>query len=164
MESMATVGCPAYGYGIRYEHGLFRQGFQNGQQVEMPEDWLALTNPWEFDRPESAYTIPFKGQVETRDGREVWVPAETVLASAHDTPVIGWQGKWANTLRLWAAKPTTLFDLERFNRGDFDMVAVGRAMIAEPDWPRLVQAGRLDALKPFSPSLMADPLLGHLNT
>jgi starch phosphorylase len=128
MESMATVGCPAYGYGIRYEHGLFRQGFQNGQQVEMPEDWLALTNPWEFDRPESAYTIPFKGQVETRDGREVWVPAETVLASAHDTPVIGWQGKWANTLRLWAAKPTTLFDLERFNRGDYAAAAEPEAL------------------------------------
>ena len=54
--------------------------------------------------------------------------------------------------------------MRRFNRGDFDMVAVGRAMIAEPDWPKLVQAGRLDALKPFSPEVMADPLLGHLNT
>ncbi len=94
----------------------------------MPEDWLALTNPWEFDRPESAYTIPFKGQVETRDGREVWVPGETVLASAHDTPVIGWQGKWANTLRLWAAKPTTLFDLERFNRGDYAAAAEPEAL------------------------------------
>ncbi|OHC54743.1 MAG: glycogen phosphorylase [Rhodobacterales bacterium RIFCSPHIGHO2_02_FULL_62_130] len=128
MESMATVGCPAYGYGIRYEHGLFRQGFQGGQQVEMPEDWLSLTNPWEFDRPESAYTIPFKGQVEMQGGREVWVPGETVLASAHDTPVIGWQGKWANTLRLWAAKPTTLFDLERFNRGDYAAAAEPEAL------------------------------------
>jgi starch phosphorylase len=128
MESMATVGCPAYGYGIRYEHGLFRQSFQGGQQVEMPEDWLRLTNPWEFDRPESAYTIPFKGQVEMQNGREVWVPGETVLASAHDTPVIGWQGKWANTLRLWAAKPTTLFDLERFNRGDYAAAAEPEAL------------------------------------
>ncbi|EKE17027.1 MAG: hypothetical protein ACD_10C00659G0001 [uncultured bacterium] len=128
MESMATVGCPAYGYGIRYEHGLFKQSFQGGQQVEMPEDWLSTANPWEFPRPESAYTIPFKGHVETRDGREIWVPAETVIASAHDTPVIGWQGKWANTLRLWAAKPTALFDLERFNRGDYAAAAEPEAL------------------------------------
>ena len=126
IESMATVGCPAYGYGIRYEHGLFRQQFSGGQQVEMPDDWLLHRNPWEFERPESAYTIGFKGQVETTDGRERWVPGETVYASAYDTPVIGWQGKWANTLRLWSAKPTTLFNLERFNRGDF-------AAAAEPE-------------------------------
>ncbi len=128
MESMATVGCPAYGYGIRYEHGLFRQSFQGGQQVEMPEDWLSQTNPWEFARPESAYVIPFKGQIETRDGREVWTPGETVLASAYDTPVIGWQGKWANTLRLWTAKPTTQFDLDRFNRGDYAAAAEPEAL------------------------------------
>jgi starch phosphorylase len=126
MESMATLGCPAYGYGIRYEHGLFRQRFEGGRQVETPEDWLSQTHPWEFARPESAYTIGFKGAVEIRDGREVWVPGETVLASAHDTPVIGWQGKWANTLRLWGAKPTTQFDLDRFNRGDY-------AAAAEPE-------------------------------
>jgi glycogen phosphorylase len=128
IESMATVGCPAYGYGIRYEHGLFRQSFERGQQVEMPEDWLSQTNPWEFARPESAYTIPFKGHIETRNGAEVWVPGETVLASAYDTPVIGWQGKWANTLRLWTAKPTTQFDLERFNRGDYAAAAEPEAL------------------------------------
>jgi starch phosphorylase len=128
MESMATLGCPAYGYGIRYEHGLFRQRFEFGQQVETPEDWLNQAHPWEFARPESAYTIPFKGHIETRDGREVWVPGETVRAEAHDTPVIGWQGKWANTLRLWAAKPTTMFDLERFNRGDYAAAAEPEAL------------------------------------
>ena len=128
MESMATVGCPAYGYGIRYEHGLFRQRFEGGRQVEAPEDWLAQANPWEFPRPESAYTIGFKGAVEVRDGREHWVPSETVLAEAHDMPVVGWQGKWANTLRLWAAKPTTLFDLERFNRGDYAAAAEPEAL------------------------------------
>lgn len=105
MESMATLGCPAYGYGIRYEHGLFRQRFEGGQQVETPEDWLSQRNPWEFDRPEATYIVGFKGHVETRDGREVWVPAETVKASAHDTPVVGWQGRWANTLRLWGPSP-----------------------------------------------------------
>lgn len=123
MESMATLGCPSYGYGIRYEHGLFRQRFEGGRQVETPEDWLKQTHPWEFARPEACYTIGFKGHVETRAGREVWVPGESVLATAHDTPVIGWQGKWANTLRLWGAQPTTLFDLERFNRGDYTAAA-----------------------------------------
>ena len=123
MESMATLGCPAYGYGIRYENGLFRQRFEGGQQVEAAEDWLNQRHPWEFERPEAAYTIGFKGAVETRNGREIWVPGETVLASAHDTPVVGWQGKWANTLRLWEAKATTLFDLQRFNRGDYTAAA-----------------------------------------
>ncbi len=126
MESMATLGVPAYGYGIRYEHGLFRQRFQGGQQVETPEDWLLQPYPWEFERPESAYTIGFKGAVVTKDGKDLWEPGETVIAEAHDTPVIGWQGKWANTLRLWAAKPTMMFDLERFNRGDY-------AAAAEPE-------------------------------
>lgn len=128
MESMATLGCPAYGYGIRYEHGLFRQRFEGGRQAEAPEDWLSQAHPWEFARPESAYTIPFKGHVESRGGAEVWVPGETVLASAFDTPVIGWQGKWANTLRLWSARPTTLFDLERFNRGDYAAAAEPEAL------------------------------------
>lgn len=128
MESMATLGCPAYGYGIRYEHGLFRQRFEGGRQVETPEDWLREAHPWEFPRPEAAYVIPFKGHVATLDGREVWEPGETVIASAFDTPVVGWQGKWANTLRLWGAKPTTQFDLERFNRGDYAAAAEPEAL------------------------------------
>jgi len=128
LESMSTIGCPAYGYGIRYENGLFRQRFEGGRQVEAPEDWLRTRNPWEFDRPESSYTIGFKGSVETRDGKAVWTPGETVVASAHDTPVIGWQGRWANTLRLWEARATTVFDLERFNRGDYAAAAEPEAL------------------------------------
>ncbi|MEO8245056.1 MAG: glycogen/starch/alpha-glucan phosphorylase [bacterium] len=128
IESMATVGCPGYGYGIRYEHGLFRQKFNNGMQMEVPEDWLLHRNAWEFERPESSYTIGFKGDVEIIDGREQWVPGEAVYAQAYDTPVIGWQGKWANTLRLWSAKPTKIFDLERFNHGDFAAAAEPEAL------------------------------------
>jgi glycogen phosphorylase len=128
MESMATLGCPAYGYGIRYEHGLFRQRFEGGQQVETPEDWLSQTHPWEFDRPEASYRIGFKGTVEKRDGRDLWLPGETVRATAYDTPVVGWQGKWANTLRLWGALPTTQFDLARFNRGDYAAAAEPEAL------------------------------------
>ena len=128
MESMASLGCAGYGYGIRYEHGLFRQRFEGGRQVETPEDWLNQRHPWEFERPEAAYEIGFKGTVEKRDGKSVWVPGETVIAEAFDMPVIGWQGKWANTLRLWSAKPTTLFDLARFNHGDFAAAAEPEAL------------------------------------
>ncbi|MDD8022172.1 MAG: glycogen/starch/alpha-glucan phosphorylase [Paracoccaceae bacterium] len=128
MESMATLGCAGYGYGIRYEHGLFRQRFEGGRQVETPEDWLNQRHPWEFERPEAAYEIGFKGTVEKRDGKSVWVPGETVLAEAFDMPVIGWKGKWANTLRLWSAKPTTLFDLARFNHGDYAAAAEPEAL------------------------------------
>jgi starch phosphorylase len=128
MESLATLGCPAYGYGIRYEHGLFRQRFQDGMQVESAEDWLSQTHPWEFTRPEAAYTVGFKGRVSQIDGKDVWEPGETVLATAFDTPVIGWQGKWANTLRLWSAKSSTLFDLSRFNHGDYAAAGEPEAM------------------------------------
>lgn len=126
MESMATLGCAGYGYGIRYEHGLFRQGFDHGRQIEAPEDWLRQRHPWEFERPEVAYEISFKGTVEKRDGRPVWVPGERVIAEAYDMPIIGWQGRWANTLRLWSAKSTEIFDLTRFNHGDY-------AAAAEPE-------------------------------
>ena len=119
MDSLATLAIPAYGYGIRYEHGLFEQHFENGQQTESAEGWLAQRHVWEFERPEVAYNIHFGGYVSEDDGKATWHPAETVLASAYDTPIIGWQGKWANTLRLWAAKPVKLFDLESFNRGDY---------------------------------------------
>lgn len=119
MDSLSTLAIPAYGYGIRYEHGLFEQHFQDGQQIETAEGWLAQRHAWEFERPEAAYEVHFGGYVSESDGKAVWHPAETVMASAYDTPVVGWQGQWANTLRLWAAKPIKLFDLESFNRGDY---------------------------------------------
>lgn len=128
LESMSTLACPAYGYGIRYEHGLFRQKFEGGRQVEHPEDWLNQPHPWEFERPEARYIIPFKGHVSNVEGVATWHPAETVYARAYDMPVIGWQGKWANTLRLWGAHPTELFDLEQFNSGDHTAAAAPEAL------------------------------------
>ncbi len=120
LESMATVGCPGYGYGLRYEHGLFKQSFEHGRQIETPENWLATDNPWDFTRPESAYQVRFGGEVAEENGRPLWVPGSQVLAAAHDTPVVGYGGRWANTLRLWAAMPSAdLFDLDRFNAGEF---------------------------------------------
>ena len=107
------------GYGIRYEHGIFRQRIVDGRQVEEREDWLRQVHAWEFERPEAAFTIGFAGTVAEKDGRAVWTPAESVVAQAFDIPVIGWKGRFANTLRLWGAQPYKVFDLARFNAGDF---------------------------------------------
>ncbi len=123
MESMATVDVPAYGYGIRYVHGLFRQQMSDGWQVELPETWLAHGNPWEFERRESAYEIGFGGTVEIigdsdETPRYVWRPAERVIAMAYDTPVVGWRAQRVNTLRLWSAQPIDPILLDAFNAGD----------------------------------------------
>ncbi|TNM62591.1 glycogen/starch/alpha-glucan phosphorylase [Aliirhizobium smilacinae] len=123
MESMATVDIPAYGYGIRYIHGLFRQQMADGWQVELPETWLAHGNPWEFERRESSYEIGFGGSVETVGDYEdtpryVWKPAERVIAMAYDTPIVGWRGNRVNTLRLWSAQPIDPILLDAFNAGD----------------------------------------------
>ena len=123
MESMATVGVAAYGYGIRYENGLFRQNIVDGWQTESPENWLAFGNPWEFPRREVAYEIGFGGAVEAAEGWDGsaihhWKAGETVLAVAHDTPVVGWRGQRVNTLRLWSARSLDPISLDAFNAGD----------------------------------------------
>jgi starch phosphorylase len=123
MESMATVGIAAYGYGIRYEHGLFRQKIVDGWQAELPEDWLSFGNPWEFERREVAYEIGFGGTVTGETGgdgvlRHAWQPAEKVHAVAYDTPIVGWRGAKVNTLRLWRSRPIDPIELHTFNRGD----------------------------------------------
>jgi starch phosphorylase len=123
MDSMATLRIPAYGYGIRYQNGMFRQEMSEGWQVELPEDWLAHGNPWEFERRESTYEIGFGGQVvpvPEPDGstRLEWRPAEHFLAVAFDTPIVGWRGTRVNTLRLWSAQPVDPIFLDKFNAGD----------------------------------------------
>ena len=123
MESMATLSVPAYGYGIRYNHGLFRQVIRDGWQHEYPETWLSLGNPWEFERPEVSQMIGFGGtvrQVERADKsiHLIWDPAETVEAIAYDTPMVGWRGRHVNTLRLWSARAPDPLRLDTFNKGD----------------------------------------------
>ncbi len=127
MESMATLRIAAYGYGIRYEHGLFRQTIEGGVQHELPDDWLAFGNPWEFERAEASYGVGFGGHVSATRGepgadgaeavRYAWHPAETISAVAYDTPVVGGGGGVA-TLRLWSARAKAKLRLEDFNRGD----------------------------------------------
>ena len=123
MESMASLGIPAYGYGIRYDHGLFRQVIRDGWQQEYPEEWLSFGNPWEFARPEAIYDIHFGGRVETTTSptgakRSVWHPAETIEAVAYDIPIVGWRGRHVNALRLWSARAVDPLRLDAFNMGD----------------------------------------------
>src|SRR5215216_1291093 len=132
MDSLASLGVAAYGYGIRYDHGLFRQQISDGWQQELPEEWLACGNPWEFDRNEVVYPIGFGGIVEYIGGdaetaRGVWYPAETVHAVAYDNPVVGWRGRHVNTLRLWSARATEPIHLHVFHQGDYVGALAARA-------------------------------------
>ncbi len=121
MESMATLGIPALGYGIRYDFGLFRQIIADGRQQEYPDEWLAFGNPWELPRREVVYDVHFGGQViagSDRDEGVVWQAAETVRAIAYDTPIVGWRGAHVNALRLWSARAPDPLRLDVFNTGD----------------------------------------------
>jgi starch phosphorylase len=123
VESMATLNLVAHGYGIRYEHGLFRQAIVDGWQHEHAETWLDFGNPWEFERPEVSFKVGFGGTVTNCEGkdcvtRQHWEPGETVRAIAYDTPIIGWRGSSVNTLRLWRARAEEDLQLDRFNAGD----------------------------------------------
>jgi starch phosphorylase len=124
LDSMATLELPGYGYGIRYEHGIFRQRLVDGRQVEAPDNWLHDDNPWEIARPDRTYTVKFYGRVEGRPDESGrihfhWVDTSDVLAFAYDTPIPGYRNHTVNTLRLWAAKATEEFDLDDFIRGNY---------------------------------------------
>ena len=132
MESMASLGIPTHGFGIRYNHGLFQQVIRDGWQHEYPENWLSFGNPWEFERADISYKVGFGGGVDgppfaDSTSPSVWVPDETVIAIAYDTPVIGWRGRHANTLRLWSARAPDPLALETFNRGDHVGALAARA-------------------------------------
>jgi len=124
LDSMATLGLPGYGYGIRYEYGMFNQRIENGFQVEHPENWLRYGNPWEFPRPEVLYPVKFQGRVvEYPDDkgrkRYHWVGTDDVMAMAYDTPIPGYGTNAVNNLRLWSAKSSRDFDLRYFNEGNY---------------------------------------------
>jgi starch phosphorylase len=125
LDSMATLALPAYGYGIRYEYGIFFQRIREGAQVETPDNWLRHGNPWEVERPEHLYPVHFYGRVvrtEDANGRLVfdWTDTQTVMAMAYDTPVPGYRNNTVNNMRLWAAKSSREFDLDYFNHGDYE--------------------------------------------
>lgn len=124
LDSMATHSYPGFGYGIRYEFGMFTQRIENGEQVEHPETWLRYGNPWEYERPNIIYPVRFRGRIACfRDehGKEVcqWVDTEDVIAMAYDVPIAGHGSGVVTKLRLWSARATRDFDLKYFNQGNY---------------------------------------------
>src|SRR5579863_6358060 len=124
MDSLATLELPAFGYGIRYDFGMFEQKIDGGRQIEQHDNWLQLGNAWELPRHEDAQTVRFGGRVEFHrdmDGvvRATWVDARAVVGLPYDSFIVGHRTDTANTLRLWAARATRDFDLQFFNEGDY---------------------------------------------
>ncbi|KAL4563246.1 hypothetical protein LXL04_027286 [Taraxacum kok-saghyz] len=123
MDSLATLDFPAWGYGLRYQYGLFRQIIIDGFQHEQPDYWLNFGNPWEIERVHVSYPVKFYGTVkeEIVNGKtsKVWIPGETVEAVAYDNPIPGYGTRNTINLRLWAAKPSEGHDIESYNTGDY---------------------------------------------
>jgi starch phosphorylase len=124
LDSMATMSLPAYGYGIRYEFGMFYQKIVDGNQFEAPDNWLRYGNPWEFDRQEHLHKIKYNGRVvgysdEQGETHYSWVDTTDVMALAYDVPIPGYANHTVNTLRLWSAKSTRDFELGSFNQGNY---------------------------------------------
>ena len=124
MDSCATLTLPVIGYGIRYEYGMFKQRIENGYQIEAPDHWLRDDNPWELERPEFTQVIKFGGHIETvtnhnRKPHVVWISNSDVLAIPYDVPISGYKNHTVNTLRLWSASATNIFNLDDFNAGSY---------------------------------------------
>ncbi|MEW8624688.1 MAG: glycogen/starch/alpha-glucan phosphorylase [Candidatus Thiodiazotropha sp.] len=133
LDSMASLNIPGYGYGIRFEYGMFRQQIENGNQIELPENWLVHDNPWEFPRPEVSYRIRYGGRVmeyQDSSGRRHfdWIDGDVVIAQAYDTPIPGYHNDTVNNLRLWSAKAHEAFDLNQFNQGEYTEAVVGKTL------------------------------------
>ena len=124
LDSLATLGYPAYGCGIRYKYGMFKQGIKDGYQVEMPDDWLKDGNPFEVKRSEYAVEVKFGGyvRVENKNGRNYFIQDgyQSVRAVPYDLPVIGYGNNVVNTLRIWDAEAINSFELDRFDKGEYE--------------------------------------------
>jgi starch phosphorylase len=124
LDSIATLGLPGYGYGIRYDFGIFKQAFENGFQKELPDDWLKDGYPWEIERKDRTVRVKFFGKSETYKDekgnlRFKWVDTYDVLAVPYDIPIVGYNNNVVNTLRLWSAKPLNEFDFDNFQKGNY---------------------------------------------
>ncbi|CAH2328880.1 glycogen phosphorylase, liver form [Pelobates cultripes] len=126
LDSMATLGLAAYGYGIRYEYGIFNQKIRDGWQIEEADDWLRHGNPWEKARPEYMLPVHFYGRVENTKTGVKWVDTQVVLAMPYDTPVPGYMNNTVNTMRLWSARAPNDFNLRDFNVGDYIQAVLDR--------------------------------------
>ncbi|MBF0486512.1 MAG: glycogen/starch/alpha-glucan phosphorylase, partial [Candidatus Omnitrophica bacterium] len=121
LDSMATLGIPAHGYGIRYDYGIFNQKIKDGNQVELPDEWMRNGNPWEIPRPEYIVKVNFYGRLDKSvQVASPWVDTEAVLAVPYDIPIPGYKNDVVNTLRLWSAKSTDEFEFDYFNHGDYE--------------------------------------------
>lgn len=134
LDSLATLGVPAIGYGIRYEYGMFRQQIEAGRQVEYPDVWLADGNPWEFPRPALDRVVSFGGRVEMHGERATWFPESSVLAKAYDLIVPGHGSEDVATLRLWRAAAPERFDLAATGGGDFARAAAVKNEFEKISW------------------------------
>ncbi len=123
LDSMATLELPGYGYGVRYDYGIFRQSIKDGYQVEEPDNWLRYGCPWEIERPEYQFPVRFGGHVinDMENGRlfPKWVNYENLVGIPYDVPIAGYGNNTVNNLRLWTAKTAEEFDLKFFNNGDY---------------------------------------------
>ncbi|CAF0783918.1 unnamed protein product [Adineta steineri] len=119
LDSMATLGLSSYGYGLRYDYGIFTQQIKDGFQNEVPDDWLRYGNPWEISRPEFLVPVQFYGKVIEENGKKKWVETEIIQAMPFDTPIPGYNNNVINTLRLWSAKAPGKFNFQLFNAGDY---------------------------------------------
>src|SRR5262245_63500469 len=132
LDSMATLGYPSYGYGLRYDYGIFHQRIVNGAQVEVADGWLRYGNPWEIPRMGDRFRVQFYGRVDSyvnARGRltHAWVDTKDILATPYDTPIPGYGTETVNTLRLWGARAVREFDLDEFNEGDYIRAVEARA-------------------------------------
>jgi starch phosphorylase len=134
LDSMATLGLPSFGYGLRYEFGMFAQRLEQGAQTEGPDAWLVGGTPWEFPRPEATYTVRLGGTVEQVDGKSVWANGSTVMARAHDMVVPGHGTERVSTLRLWKALAPQALDLQAFNAGDIAAAAATKNQCESISW------------------------------
>ena len=135
LDSMATLGIPAHGYGIRYDYGIFNQKIKDGFQIELPDDWLRSGNPWEFARPENTVKISFYGRTQMYQDQNgqlkaKWIDTENVLAVPYDFPVVGYKNDVVNVLRLWSARTSEEFDFDYFESGDYEH-AVYKKVLSE---------------------------------
>jgi glycogen phosphorylase len=134
LDSMATLKLPAIGYGIRYDYGIFKQRIENGYQVEEPDNWLRMGNPWEIPHPEYSYVVQFGGHAESvrlnGSTRWRWHDTRPIIGMPYDTPIVGYGSYNVNTLRLWTAGATQDFDFHDFSRGSY-VEAVEDKVMAE---------------------------------
>ncbi|XP_067084783.1 glycogen phosphorylase, muscle form [Osmerus mordax] len=126
LDSMASLGLAGYGYGIRYEYGIFNQKIDKGWQVEEADDWLRFGNPWEKARPEYMRPVKFYGRTEHHPDGVKWVDSQVVLALPYDTPIPGYRNNIVNTMRLWSAKAPCDFNLKDFNVGGYIQAVLDR--------------------------------------